>query len=98
MEPDEEHDDDRSPGPLLPPDDRLWRHPSELAFTSQVTSATPAASLIATSGARGGADGRLWSIALLSGVLGALLATAAVYAVGGPTHQVAVPALERDVD
>jgi len=31
MAPDEDDDERWSPGPLLPPDDRLWRHPSELA-------------------------------------------------------------------
>jgi S1-C subfamily serine protease len=31
MEPDEGRDDDEPIPPLLPPDDRLWRHPSELA-------------------------------------------------------------------
>ncbi len=41
----------------------------------------------------------MWTIALLSGVIGALLATGVVYSVGGGrTHNVTVPALERDVD
>lgn len=31
MEPDDGFGDDERPAPLLPPDDRLWRHPSEVA-------------------------------------------------------------------
>jgi serine protease DegQ len=97
VELDEDHDDERSPGPLLPPDDRLWRHPSERALSSLAGAGGPMSSLLGTAGTRTNSDGRLWSIAALSGVVGALLATAALYAVGGNTRQVTVPALERDV-
>ena len=93
MEPDDDHDDGSS-GPLLPPDDRLWRHPSELALFSAAGAATPGR----RAGESGGGEMRMWSIALLSGVVGAVLATTAVYTMGGFTHHVTVPALERDVD
>jgi S1-C subfamily serine protease len=90
--------------PWLPPDDRLWRHPSELAsnqpFTtsssdsgSSATSASSAASAAGASGGRGGGTGtairsipglsprdidrRLWTVALLAGVVGAMLASGA---------------------
>jgi serine protease DegQ len=99
VELDDFHDDDRSRGPLLPPDDRLWRHPSERALTSLASAGGSVSSLVGTAGPRAAAEGRLWSIVLLSGVVGALLATAALYVVGGShTHQITVPALERDVD
>jgi S1-C subfamily serine protease len=87
VESDDELDDERPSGLLLPPDDRLWRHPSELAVAGS-----------ARSGSRS-ADNRMWTVAILSGIIGALLATGAVYAVGGVrTRKVAVAALERDVD
>ncbi|HEY2430072.1 MAG TPA: trypsin-like peptidase domain-containing protein [Acidimicrobiales bacterium] len=87
MEPDDELDDEGSSGPLLPPDDRLWRHPSELAQAA----GAPAVSVRA--------ENRVWTVALLSGVIGALLATGVVYAVGGVrTRKITVAALEQDVD
>jgi S1-C subfamily serine protease len=96
VEPDDEQDADSS-GPLLPPDDRLWRHPSELALGSHVRAATPAHGV--ASGTPAPVEGRMWTVALLSGVIGALLATGVVYTVAGNrTRRVAVPALERDVD
>ena len=97
VEPDEDRDDDRVPGLLLPPDDRLWRHPSEVALTAHARAANAASPFVAAPGGQVG-ESRVWSVALVSGVIGALLATAAVYAAGGATHRVVVPALERDVD
>jgi S1-C subfamily serine protease len=41
VEPGSEFDDsgdDAAPGPLLPPDDRVWRHPSEVGFTRSAPS------------------------------------------------------------
>ncbi|HEX2040591.1 MAG TPA: trypsin-like peptidase domain-containing protein [Acidimicrobiales bacterium] len=66
MELDDGHDDDEPIPPLLPPDDRLWRHPSELA------QAVP----------RRRGDGRVLLIATLSGVIGALLATGVLTVTG----------------
>lgn len=71
MERDDGLGDDEPVAPLLPPDDRLWRHPSEV-------SAHPLSA--ATSRRR---DGRVLPIAALSGVIGALLAGGVVAAVGG---------------
>jgi S1-C subfamily serine protease len=65
-----EHDDEPIP-PLLPPDDRVWRHPSEI-------SSHPLGS---TRGRRRG-DVRVLPVAALSGVIGALLATGVLAAVG----------------
>ena len=96
MEPDDEHEDDVSSGLLLPPDDRLWRHPSEMAVSGTARTAVPAPALVASPGRP--FEGRLWPLVLVSGVVGALIATAATYTFGGGTHRVNVPALERDVD
>lgn len=55
--------------PLLPPDDRLWRHPSELRSSSgQRASANPRNS-------SGWAPGRVWAVAVVAGVVGALTAS-----------------------
>jgi len=95
VEPDDEHDDEGSSGPLLPPADRLWRHPSELSFAS----ATPAggrATLAMAAAASG--DMRLWVVALVAASIGALLATGVAYTTGGArTRTVSVPAVERDM-
>ncbi|HVM67938.1 MAG TPA: hypothetical protein VMU14_23885, partial [Acidimicrobiales bacterium] len=98
MEPDDEHEDDVSSGPLLPPDDRLWRHPSELAVGNAARPASPAPS-VGTAPSFGAApsfgtapwrfvEGRIWPVVLVSGVVGALLATAAAYTLGGGAHRV----------
>ena len=74
VDPDDLEDD----GPVfawLPPDDRLWRHPSELQ----------------TSPPRGPGRGsglreiehRIWAVALLAGTVGALLASGVGVATGG---------------
>jgi len=96
VEPDDERDDDGSSGPLLPPDDRLWRHPSELALAGAGRH-VDTAEAHPVSHVRG--ENRLWVVALLSGVVGALLATGVVYAVGGTrAHKITVAALEQDVE
>lgn len=72
--PDEDPIADEGPfGQPLPPDDRLWRHPSELAWTTLEDD--PAAT--ATRAAR------VWGVALTSAVTGALLALGVVGLVGG---------------
>src|SRR5687768_18524513 len=66
MEMDDGHEDDEPIPPLLPPDDRLWRHPSELEPTRR----------------RRRGEGRVLLIATLSGVIGALLATGVLTVTG----------------
>jgi S1-C subfamily serine protease len=97
VEPDDELDPDGSRDRLLPPDDRLWRHPSEVASAGGARGGAPAsATAVETPSSP---EGRMWTVAILSGVIGALLATGVVYAVGmARTRHVMVPALERDVD
>ena len=72
----EDHNDEDDVGyvPPLPPEDRLWRHPSEVA--SGLGAAGPAA-------ARPRLDRRVASLMLLSGLAGASLAVGAVGVLGG---------------
>jgi S1-C subfamily serine protease len=58
--------------PWLPPDDRLWRHPSELQ-----TSPLPITTLPSRE-----SDHRLWAVALAAGLIGALLASGVGVAAG----------------
>jgi putative serine protease PepD len=62
-------------GPLfawLPPEDRLWRHPSEMAGQlSAVASGRPT-----------GPTGHIWTVAMAAGVVGALVASAVLIAIG----------------
>lgn len=69
MEHDDSLGDDEPTGPLLPPDDRLWRHPSEVA-SHPVGSATRRPT------------SRMWPVAFLSGIIGALLATGVLTVTG----------------
>jgi putative serine protease PepD len=65
---DEGFDDDGPFASWVAPDDRLWRHPSEVA------PGAPAGHFAPSSGLRG--DGpRTWTTALVAGVVGALLAS-----------------------
>lgn len=69
MEHDEGIGDDEPTAPLLPPDDRLWRHPSEMTahpLGPRTPRPTP----------------RGWPVALLAGIIGALLATGVLSVTG----------------
>ena len=66
VEPEDGVEEDEPLFPWLPPDDRLWRHPSELA-----ASPTP----VGAAAAVHESDRRLWAVALLAGMVGALLAS-----------------------
>ena len=74
-------DDDDAPvgGAPLPPDDRLWRHPSELgmsvgsAFTASSTVADPRLDTSTT---------RLWAIAVVAGLIGSALSLGVVAVAG----------------
>ena len=84
VEPGDDFDDvheDEAAGPLLPPDDRLWRHPSELGQNGQQVSAEALSarrSWMASTPSRAGA----WS----AGIVGAVLATGVVLVGGHLTH------------
>src|SRR3954470_714988 len=71
-------------GGWLHPDDRLWRHPSELAVTPWPSAIAPPPSEDGpTAGAGAGRDPRPWSLALLAGAIGALLASGLIATAGG---------------
>jgi S1-C subfamily serine protease len=79
VDPFDGHEEDEPFFPWLPPDDRLWRHPSELS-SGQVP---PTMSAF---GRRW--DRRVWGAALLAGVIGAAAASGVIVwlgAIGGPT-------------
>src|SRR5436190_13357993 len=99
MEPDDELDDDGRVAGWIHPDDRLWRHPSEVGETPWPMSRRPRRLAARWRWRR---EPRLWSVALLAGVIGALLATGVISATGAfrrqlttvvrPTEQIVVPA------
>ncbi|MGQ0830976.1 MAG: S1C family serine protease [Microthrixaceae bacterium] len=74
---DDDADDPASRSPLLPPDDRLWRHPSELAHH-----ASPPRDR--SSGSRAGHPprGATWATAAAAGLAGAALSAGAIAATG----------------
>ena len=72
MELDDGLGDDEPTKPLLPPDDRLWRHPSEVASHPLRRPGPPPP----------GSSSRGWPVALLAGVIGALLATGVLTVTG----------------
>jgi S1-C subfamily serine protease len=78
-------------GPPLPPDDRLWRHPSELGNRSAVTPVPPPPSRPAT---RGSAR---WLLAVVAGLTGAVLATGALAVTGQMSPDVAERAVIEKV-
>jgi putative serine protease PepD len=84
---DDADDDPVLGGPPLPPDDRLWRHPSELR--DHGLGGAPVASALASSSA-GGAS---WSIVLVAALAGAALTFGLVAATGSLSRDV----IERPV-
>jgi S1-C subfamily serine protease len=90
---DEGNDDDGDEGPAsawLPPDDRLWRHPSELA--DDPWPQPPQYQLIPESRE----PPRLWTVAVLAGCISSLLTVGLVAASGGfGRHVVPIRSIER---
>lgn len=85
MEPDDGFGDDRPASPLLPPDDRLWRHPSEVAAHGDP--------LVPS---RRSADTRVWQVGVLSGLVSALLTAGLVVVSGGlRDDEATAPGVER---
>lgn len=82
---------DWPPPPLLPPEDRIWRHPSEVVPRTGNRRSIPD---------RLGGSG-LWQVGLLAGTISALLTVGLVLAGGGfrvrTVMRSAVPAVERVV-
>ncbi len=82
-EPDEPADDEPT-GALLPPEDRVWRHPSEL-YPAPAPRASARGGLLAT-----------WAVALVSGLIGSVLTIGMVAAAGGFSNDGAGPMLVRE--
>jgi S1-C subfamily serine protease len=82
VEPDDGVEGEEPLFPWLPPDDRLWRHPSELQ-SSPLPPAAPR-----RRPRRG--DRRTWAVALAAGVVGALVASGAGVAAGAFQHPTTV--------
>jgi serine protease Do len=75
--PDDESDDDAPAfGAPLPPDDRLWRHPSELGPVAGVAD-------VAAEGNERRSNSAVWGIAVVAGLLGAALSLGIVAMAGG---------------
>jgi S1-C subfamily serine protease len=74
-------DDDDVPvgGAPLPPDDRLWRHPSEVGAAIGGPSSPTAVDLSAS---------RLWAVALVAGLIGSALSLGVVAVAGGLSSDV----------
>jgi S1-C subfamily serine protease len=88
---DEGIEDDGPVFAWLPPDDRLWRHPSELQEN-------PLPAPGASSGLRD-LEHRVWAMALLAGAIGALLASGAAVVAGQfDRSTTVVRPIERVVD
>lgn len=87
MERDDPLGDDEPLSRLLPPDDRLWRHPSEVGANGGTR--TP----------RGwaGPATRVWVVALLAGLAGATCALGLMAATGNMRRILRVPVVERVV-
>ncbi|MEY2476674.1 MAG: hypothetical protein QOG87_1989 [Actinomycetota bacterium] len=77
MEEEDGFDDDAPVGPLLPPDDRLWRHPSEVAGVA-ATRPPQKLGLFSSAG-----QPRVLAIAVLSGLISSLLTTGLIVVAGG---------------
>ncbi len=79
------------------PDDRLWRHPSEMNADPDVPLDAPTPPLIPTSAATSSADRhrRPWGAYLVAGALGAVLAGGGVIALGVGETVVERPVTER---
>ena len=75
-------DDDDAPvgGPPLPPDDRLWRHPSEVGAAA-LSGQTAAAAADASSN-------KMWAVAVVAGLIGSALSLGFVAASGGLSSEV----------
>ena len=86
MEPDDPLGDDERPAPLLPPDDRLWRHPSEVSAFGPPYE---------PDGGRRGRT-RTWAVAGVAAACGAVLGVGIVALAGGFEERTrTVPVVER---
>ncbi len=78
--PGDEPDDDPPGRPWLPPDDRLWRHPSEVRVNPATTRQVATAGFLGAWARR--VELRIWCLGMIAGVVGALICTAVLVASG----------------
>jgi putative serine protease PepD len=92
VEPDPGLEDDGPFFAWLPPEDRLWRHPSEVPAARPGGGLHGAASLAPAGHAWVSSRGstKTWSIALVAGIVGALAASGIGMAIGSFDHQTTV--------
>lgn len=91
MPTDDDADDDGAGfGPPLPPDDRLWRHPSELTAWGPGAPAGPVGPTLAT-----GERPAVWPIAVLAGLMGAVLCGGVLAVTGSLTPEAGRPVVEK---
>lgn len=83
----DDSDDDDAPvsGAPLPPDDRLWRHPSELGAAGAATGAVTSRAPLTHPDPSGT---RLWAIAVVAGLIGSALSLGVVVAAGGLSSRI----------
>jgi putative serine protease PepD len=101
MDPDEEQpqgpgdelDDDGPGASWLHPDDRLWRHPSEVGANPSVGASGGGARPVAPLGRRWvqSVQARIWLVGVISGAVGALLCAGVLLATGVVGTNVEVP-------
>jgi putative serine protease PepD len=81
---DDDQDDGSALGPPPPPDDRLWRHPSEIGATQPIR-------IVTTTPVRG----RVLTVGLMSGLLGAAAMLALLVSIGALDHRRPTVAVEH---
>jgi S1-C subfamily serine protease len=87
-----EEDDPASGGQPLPPDDRLWRHPSELGAIQRGAGDEPKTA----TDTRSGAGSKTWAVAVVAALIGSALSLGAVAALGRLSNDVVEkPVTER---
>jgi S1-C subfamily serine protease len=87
---DDADDDGAGIGPPLPPDDRLWRHPSELASWGPATA--PAAGAPRPARAE---RGSIWPVAAVAGLVGAALCGSVLAVTGTLAGPQVEPVVEK---
>jgi putative serine protease PepD len=87
---DDADDDGAGIGPPLPPDDRLWRHPSELTAWGPGVVPRPQ-----TRGAEHGGRGSVWPIAAVAGLVGAALCGSVLAVTGTLTPEPGAAVVEK---
>jgi putative serine protease PepD len=99
VEPDDGVEDEGPFSAWVSPDDRLWRHPSEFRLSSEASAFSLEGFVPSRAGSVGTLERtsplRTWTVAVVAGLVGALLASGVTMASGGLGHRTTV--LQQDV-